>query len=349
MHSFNLQTIIRQTIVYIWCPAGAAGTRFLSKRGDRVTCWNQRGAIPPKEVVLMNATHCPECHAVAADQTACPSCGYPIQKNKQRGVATAASDSTRKFPWFDVALLFVAGSIALGGTAAIDSPWWEHLYAAASISMLIAALVAVVNFGDKYFFSRGQLPRKSPTLRFIAGGLFVLGIAASIVGFLPGTSVAPPAQQTAQEKQVEAISDVGRLRLIVPAAWWQRPEREGVDLAVEGPEGAVAVQTEMLDGVITDPDAAVLRMANEFYGGWQDFEAGTSRTLLIGGRPRSIVELTGRNPETKELWRIQLHLIHDRNALALLRLAAPNQWWNAGRPRLEQVAATFTVVESSDR
>jgi len=242
-----------------------------------------------------------------------------------------------------VTLLFSGSVMALVGSAAISSALAEFLYAAASISTLIAALVAVVCFADKYVFRPGHLPRKSPTFRFIAGSLFALGIAASTAAVLPGNGFGPTAPQKLQETPVEATSDAGRLRFSVPPGWWRRPDREGVDLAVEGPEGAVAVTVELIEGEMPDLDQAVLRMANEFYGHWQDFETESARTQLIAGQPRSIVELTGRNPHTNDLWRIQLQLVRDRDVLALLRLAAPDQLWDAGRPRLEQVAATFAV------
>lgn len=295
----------------------------------------------------MTITPCPECHAeVAADLPACPSCGYPMPADRrQASFATAVSGTTHRYPWFDVTLLFLGSAVALVGSAPMSSALAEFLYAAASISTLIAALVAVVCIVDKYVVSPRRLPRKSPTFRFIAGGLFVLGIAASTAAILPGKSIGPPASQKLHETPVEATSDAGRLRFSVPPGWWRRPDREGVDLAVEGAEGAVAVEAERIEGEIPDPNQAVLRMANDFYGHWQDFEAGSARTQLIAGQPRSIVELTGRNPHTNEPWRIQLQLVCDGDVLALLRLAAPDQWWDAGRPRLEQVAATFTVEQ----
>jgi|GEM_PF-1873248 len=295
----------------------------------------------------MTITCCPECHIeVAADLPACPSCGYPIPADRrQASVSTAVSGTTQRYPWFDVTLLFLGSAMALVGSAAILSALAEFLYAAASISTLIAALVAVVCFADKYVFRPGRLPRKSPAFRFIAGSLFVLGIAASTAAILPGKSIAPTVPPRLHETPVEATSDAGLLRFSVPLGWWRRPDREGVDLAVEGPEGAVAVEAERIEGEMPDLDQAVLRMANESYGHWQDFEAGSARTQLIAGQSRSIVELTGRNPHTNDLWRIQLQLVRGRDVLALLRLAAPDPLWDAGRPRLEQVAATFTIVE----
>jgi hypothetical protein len=295
----------------------------------------------------MTITPCPECYReVAANSSACPSCGYPMPAEpRQTRVATAVSRTTHRYPWFDVTLLFLGSAMALVGSAAIWSALAEFLYAAASISTLIAALVAVLCFADKYVFRPGQLPRKSPTFRFIAGSLFVLGIAASTAAILPGKSISPTAPQKLHETPVEAASDVGRLRFSVPAGWWRRPDREGVDLAVEGPDGAVAVTVERIEGEMPHLDQAVLRMASESYGHWQNFEAGSARTQLIAGQPRSIVELTGHNPHTNDLWRIQLQLVRDRDVLALLRLAAPDQLWDAGRPQLEQVAATFTVEQ----
>jgi len=295
----------------------------------------------------MTITPCPECHAeVTADLPACPSCGYPTPaERRQASVATAVSGTTQRYPWFDVTLLFLGSAMALGGSAAISSAWADHLYTAASISTLIAALVAVVCFADKYVFHPGRLPRNSPKFRFIAGSLFVLGIAASTAAVLPGNGIGPTAPQKLQEMPVEATSDAGLLRFSVPSGWWRRPDREGVDLAVEGPEGAVAVTVELIQGEMPDLHQAVLRMASESYGHWQDFEAGPARTQLIASQPRSIVELTGRNPHTNDVWRIQLQLLRDQKVLALLRLAAPDRSWDAGRPQLEQVAATFTVEQ----
>jgi hypothetical protein len=267
-----------------------------------------------------------------------------VNVGKRRDCQPVEAACSRRFPWCDVAILSIGGACAL---ISINSGITSTLIeSTAAILLLLGGAMHLINVFDKFIIHRGVPAGKSRAMRYAGAALFALCIGWQIMFLLRATVAA---RQRAASTTVVAAIENGDLKLTVPGTWRRSSGFPAMDLAVEGPEGAVLVEDGRLEPGTAIGTEVLRELAESLFGSWRDYQVTPVRSRETGNGEWYVLEITVRDPETDVPWRIQLHLICKSNSFLVMRLIAPADSWSWGRPVLERIAESCTMSTSDER